>query len=70
MALAVRVLSPVSIITLIPIFLKRSIAGELVGFSISSFIIGAIIIIKYDYIMLISMLFISCVSTILIQKVG
>ena len=39
------------------------------GFSISSFIIGAIIIIKYDYIMLISMLLISCVSTILIQKI-
>ena len=39
------------------------------GFSISSFIIGAIIIIKYDYIMLISMLLISCISTILIQKI-
>ena len=33
------------------------------GFSISSFIIGAIIIIKYYYIMLISMLLISWIST-------
>lgn len=39
------------------------------GFSISSFVIGSIIIIKYDYIMLFAMIAISAVSTIVIQKI-
>lgn len=39
------------------------------GFSVSSFIIGAIIIIKYDYVMLIVMLIISVLSTLLIKKI-
>lgn len=38
------------------------------GFSISSFIIGSIIIIKYDYIMLFAMIIISAISTLVIQK--
>ena len=39
------------------------------GFSISSFVIGSIIIIKYDYIMLFAMILISAISTIVIQKI-
>ncbi|WP_294795624.1 ABC transporter transmembrane domain-containing protein [uncultured Fenollaria sp.] len=39
------------------------------GFSISSFIIGSIIIIKYDYIMLFAMIIISAISTLVIQKI-
>lgn len=39
------------------------------GFSISSFVIGSIIIIKYDYIMLFAMIAISVASTIVIQKI-
>ena len=39
------------------------------GFSISSFVIGSIIIIKYDYIMLFAMIAISAASTIVIQKI-
>ena len=39
------------------------------GFSISSFVIGSIIIIKYDYIMLFVMILISAISTIVIQKI-
>lgn len=39
------------------------------GFSISSFVIGSIIIIKYDYIMLFAMIIISAISTVVIQKI-
>ena len=39
------------------------------GFSISSFVIGSIIIIKYDYIMLFAMIAISAISTLVIQKI-
>lgn len=39
------------------------------GFSISSFVIGSIIIIKYDYIMLFAMIIISIISSIVIQKI-
>lgn len=39
------------------------------GFSISSFVIGSIIIIKYDFIMLFAMIAISAISTIVIQKI-
>lgn len=39
------------------------------GFSVSSFVIGSIIIIKYDYIMLFAMIIISAISTLVIQKI-
>lgn len=39
------------------------------GFSISSFLIGSIIIIKYDYIMLLAMIAISAISTIVIHRI-
>lgn len=39
------------------------------GFSISSFVIGSVIIIKYDYIMLFAMIAISAISTVVIQKI-
>ena len=39
------------------------------GFSISSFVIGSIIIINYDYIMLFAMIAISVASSIVIQKI-
>lgn len=39
------------------------------GFSISSFIIGAVIIIRYDYVMLLVMLFVSVLSTLLIKNI-
>lgn len=39
------------------------------GFSVSSFVIGSIIIIKYDYIMLFAMIIISALSTLVIQKI-
>lgn len=39
------------------------------GFSVSSFIMGSIIIIKYDYIMLLAMISITVISTIIIQRI-
>lgn len=39
------------------------------GFSLSSFVIGSIIIIKYDYIMLFAMVGVSLISTVLIKNI-
>ncbi len=39
------------------------------GFSVSSFVIGSIIIIKYDYIMLLAMISITVISTIIIKRI-
>lgn len=39
------------------------------GFSLSSFVIGSIIIIKYDYVMLFAMVGVSLISTVLIKNI-